>query len=70
MTSEFYKRFFSAVETILGEMRIREADDDPATEPAQESTAQEAGQRKFEIQHFKHFLKVYYQFFWREKEVL
>ncbi|MBK6511173.1 MAG: DUF2242 domain-containing protein [Haliea sp.] len=41
---EFYKRFFSAVETILGEMRIREADDDPATEPAQESTAQEAGQ--------------------------
>ncbi|MBK6741099.1 MAG: DUF2242 domain-containing protein [Haliea sp.] len=41
---EFYKRFFSAVETILGEMRIREADDDPATEPAQESAAQEAGQ--------------------------
>lgn len=41
---EFYKRFFSAVETILGEMRIREADDDPATEPAPESAAQEAGQ--------------------------
>ncbi len=41
---EFYKRFFTAVETILGEMRIRDADDDPATEPVQESAAQEAGQ--------------------------
>lgn len=41
---EYYKRFFTAVETILGEMLIREADDDPATEPAEESAAQKAGQ--------------------------
>jgi hypothetical protein len=41
---EFYKRFFSAVETILGEMRIRETADDPATEPVQESATQEASQ--------------------------
>lgn len=41
---EFYKRFFSAVETILGEMRFRETADDPATEPAQESVTQETSQ--------------------------
>jgi hypothetical protein len=41
---EFYKRFFTAVETILGEMRFREAADDSVTEPAQEDAAPEAGQ--------------------------